>query len=99
MTGSQLMLLRSILTLYKTEFQLNHGTEAEIDCPTSTELETHIHDHNEVYIYPKITSGMGDGTETEHSDREGKLCCPSHCRVETHRSGGPEYGTIEMWLR
>ena len=65
MTGSQLMLLRSILTLHKTEFQLNHGIEAELDCPTSTELETHIHGHNKVYIYPKIILVMGDGAETQ----------------------------------
>lgn len=65
MTGSQLMLLRSILTLHKTGFQLNHGTEAELDCPTSTELETHIHDHNKVYIYPKIILVMGDDAETQ----------------------------------
>lgn len=70
MTGSQLMLLRSILTLYKTEFQLNHGTEAELDCPTSTELETHIHDHNKVYIYPKIILSMRDGTETQSTQIE-----------------------------
>ena len=98
MTGSQLKLLRSILILHKTEFQLNHGTEAEIDCPTSPELETHIHDHNKVYIYPKIILGLGDGTETEHRDREGKPRS-SPRRVETPRRGGPGYGAIKMWLR
>lgn len=70
MARGRLMYLRSITTLHKTKFHLNHRTQAEFTVPPKQGGEHTIHHHNRICIYPEIMTDMADGTQIKKSQIE-----------------------------
>lgn len=87
MSESTLMLLRSIKTLQKTEFYLNHKVQTETDSTTKRKYGTqHSSPQQRVYLSSNHVRHDRWYTDLEHTDRGGNSHCPSHRVVKTHRS-------------
>lgn len=92
MSESKLMLLRSIQTLHKTEFYLNHKVQTEIDSTTKRKCEIqHSASQQRVYLSGNHVRHDRWYTDPKYTDRVGKTHCASHRAVKTHRSECLEY--------
>lgn len=97
MSESKLMLLRSIKTLHKTGFYLNHKVQTEIDSTTKRKCGTqHSSPQQRVYLSGNHVRHDRWYTDPEYTDRGGKTHCISHRAVKMHRSECLEYEE-KMW--
>lgn len=99
MSESKLMLLRSVTTLHKTEFHLNHKVQIEIDSTTKEKCGVqHSSPQQRVYLSGNHVRHGRWYTDPEYTDKGGKIHCASHRAVKTHRSKILEYEE-KMWNR